>query len=75
MKKFLFKLFIILLILLVLAAAFVFLIGYGYYSNVLHEKSLTQRVDSVTNKEHYVGYDNLSKKFGTANGKFSDSIQ
>ncbi len=63
MKKFLFKLFIILIIFLIIAIAFLFLVGYGYYSNALHEKSLTQRVDSVTNKEHFIKYDNLSKNY------------
>ena len=63
MKKFLFKLFIIILVLLILVAAFLFLIGYGYYSNALHEKSLTQCVESITNKKHFVKYDELSKTY------------
>ena len=63
MKKFLFKLFIIILVLLILSAAFVFLIGYGYYSNTLHKKSLTQCVEAITSKEHFVKYEELSKKY------------
>lgn len=66
MKKFLFKLFIIILVLLILAVAFLFLIGYGYYSSTLHEKSLTQCVDTITSKEHFVKYDNLSKEYVNA---------
>ena len=66
MKKFLLKLFIIILVLLILVVAFLFLIGYGYYSNTLHEKSLTQCVEAITSKEHFVKYDNLSKEYVNA---------
>ncbi len=63
MKKLLLKLFIILLILLLLAATFIFLIGYGYYANTLHEKSLTERVEEVTSKEHFVPFDQLPENY------------
>lgn len=57
------KLLLILFILGLLAATFVFLIGYGYYSNTLHEKSLTERVETITSKEHYVSFDELPKNY------------
>lgn len=63
MKKFLIKLFIFIFILLVIAVSIALLIGYGYYSNALHKKSLTQCVESVTNKEHFIKYDDLSKNY------------
>ncbi len=63
MKKFLLKLLIIFIILLIIAASFVFIIGYGYYSNTLHESSLTERVEKVTNKEHFVKFEDLSDNY------------
>ena len=57
------KLFIFVLILLLLAATFIFLIGYIYYSNTLHEKSLTERVEEVTSKEHFVSFDQLPENY------------
>lgn len=61
--KFIRKLFVFLIILLTLACSFLFLIGYGYYSNTLHEKSLTGRVEEVTKKEHYTSFENLPKNY------------
>ena len=63
MKKFIFKLFITLLILILLVGTFIFLIGYGYYSNTLHEKSLTERVDEIINDEHFVPFSKLSEDY------------
>ena len=63
MKKFLLKLFITILILILLATTFVFLIGYGYYSNTLNEKSLTERVNEITNDDHFVPFTELSKNY------------
>lgn len=57
------KILLILVILIVLAGSFIFLIGYGYYSNTLHEKSLTERVESYTSMENYVTYEQLSKDY------------
>lgn len=57
------KILLIIFVLLLLAAIFVFLIGYGYYSNTLHEKSLTECVDAVTNKEHYMSFDQLPENY------------
>lgn len=61
--KILKKILIILFILILLAGTFAFLIGYGYYSNTLHEKSLTERVEKVTSKEHYLSFDELPKNY------------
>ena len=57
------KILLILLILIILAGSFIFLIGYGYYSNTLHEKSLTERVESYTSMENYVTYEQLPKDY------------
>lgn len=63
MKNFLIRLFIFILIILIIAISIALLIGYGYYSNALHKKSLTECVESVTKKEHYIQYDELSKNY------------
>ena len=57
MKKFILKILFLLIVLLIISSSFVFLIGYGYYSNTLHEKSLTQCVESITSKEHFVKFE------------------
>lgn len=57
------KLLLILFILVLLAGTFAFLIGFGYYSNTLHEKSLTERVQEITSKEHYVSFDELPENY------------
>lgn len=61
--KILKKLFIFVLILLLLAATFIFLIGYGYYSKTLHEKSLTECVEEVTSQEHFVSFEQLPENY------------
>lgn len=61
--KILKKILLILFILILLAGTFAFLVGYGYYSNTLHEKSLTERVEEVTSKEHYLSFDELPKNY------------
>lgn len=63
MKKIIRKILIVILILILLVATFAFLIGFGYYSNTLKEKSLTERVDEVINKEHFTSYEDLSKDY------------
>lgn len=63
MKKFILKLLFFLLIFILLATTFVFLIGYGYYSNTLNEKSLTERVSEITNDEHFVAFSELSEDY------------
>lgn len=61
--KFIRKLIVFLIIILTLACSFLFLIGYGYYSNTLHEKNLTERVEEITKKEHYTSFENLPKNY------------
>ena len=61
--KILKKLLILLLILLLLLGTFIFLIGFGYYSKTLNEKSLTSRVEEVTSKEHFVPFEQLPKNY------------
>ncbi len=63
MKKLFLKLLIILFVLLSLGTIFTFLIGYGYYSNTLHEKPLTQCVEEVIKKEHFVSFDQLPENY------------
>lgn len=61
--KLLRKLFFSLFIILILVGTFVFLIGFGYYTNTLHKKSLVERVEQITSKENYVPYSELSKNY------------
>ena len=61
--KFIRKLIVFLIIILTLACSFLFLIGYGYYSNTLNEKPLTERVEEITKKEHYTSFENLPKNY------------
>lgn len=39
------------------------MIGFGYYSNSLKEKSLVERVEEITTKEDYTPFDQLSKNY------------
>lgn len=64
--KLLKKLLIIILILLIIGASFLFLIGYGYYSNALKEKPLLSRVEEITEKENYTPFDELPKDYVNA---------
>ena len=57
------KIIIILLILLLILFSILFFIGYGYYSNILKEKPLIDRINEVTSKENYVKFDDLSKNY------------
>ena len=57
------RLLLLLFILLIIAGSFLFLIGYGYYSDALHSKSLTERVDEITGKEHYLSFEQLPKNY------------
>lgn len=60
------KILIILLILFVVGLSLVFMIGFGYYSNTLKEKSLVERVEEITTKEDYTPFDQLSKNYVNA---------
>lgn len=66
MKKFILKFLLFVFILILLAGSFTFLVGYGYYSNTLHEKSLTERVESITSKEHFTAFNELPKNYVNA---------
>ena len=57
------RILLILFILILLAGTFLFLIGYGYYSNALQKKSLTECVEAVTSKEHYVPFEELPEVY------------
>ena len=57
------KLLIILFIILVLIASFGFIIGFGYYSDTLKEKSLITRVEKITSQEHYTSFDQLPQNY------------
>lgn len=63
MKKLLKKLLILLLLLLIVSASILFIIGFGYYSNTLKEKSLITRVEEVTSKEHYTSFEELPENY------------
>jgi membrane peptidoglycan carboxypeptidase len=60
------KILIILLILFVIGLSLVFMIGFGYYSNSLKEKSLVERIEEITTKEDYTPFDQLSKNYVNA---------
>lgn len=42
------------------------MVGFGYYSNTLKEKSLVERVEEITTKEDYTPFDQLSKNYVNA---------
>ena len=58
--KFIKKIFKFLLLLLILLTLFVFLVGSDYYDKTLQEKSLTERVEAITNKKNYTSFSELS---------------
>lgn len=39
------------------------MVGFGYYSNTLKEKSLAERIEEITTKEDYTPFDQLSKNY------------
>lgn len=57
------RIIIVLSILILVFFSILFFIGYGYYSNALKEKSLTERVNEITSKENYVKFDDLNKNY------------
>lgn len=60
------KILIIILILFVVGLSILFMVGFGYYSNTLKEKSLVERVEEITTKEDYTPFDQLSKNYVNA---------
>lgn len=59
LKKTLLIVFIIFLVLL----SILFFIGFGYYSKVLKEKPLVDRITEITSKENFVKFDDLNKNY------------
>ncbi len=57
------KILIVLLILFVIALSLIFMIGFGYYSNALKEKSLMARVEDITSQENYTSFEELSENY------------
>ncbi len=63
MKKFLLKVFFIMLFIIIIFFSIGALIGYSTYSKALKEKPLLERVEEVTSKEHYTPYSELPKVY------------
>lgn len=61
-RRILLVIFIILLVLF----SILFFIGFGYYSNVLKEKPLVDRITEITSKEHFVKIDDMTKDYVNA---------
>lgn len=57
------KIIIVLLILILVFCSILFFIGYGYYSNVLKEKPLIDRINEITSNENFVKFDELNKDY------------
>ena len=57
------KVLIILLIIFLVLLSILFFIGFGYYSKVLKEKPLVDRINEITSKEHFVKFDDMNKNF------------
>lgn len=57
------KVLIILLIIFLVLLSILFFIGFGYYSKVLKEKPLVDRINEITSKEHFVKFDDINKNF------------
>jgi len=57
------KIILVILILLLVFFSILFFIGYGYYSNVLKEKPLVDRINEITSKEHFVKFDDLNQNY------------
>ena len=54
---------IILLIIFLVVLSILFFVGYGSYSKVLKEKPLVDRISEITNKEHFVKFDDMNKNY------------
>lgn len=57
------KILLFLLIAVIVAISIVFTVGFGYYSNVLKEKPLLERISEVTSKENFVKFDDLPDNY------------
>ena len=63
MKRIFRKILLIFILLLIVAFSILFMIGFSTYSKALKEQPLFDRISEVTNKEHFVKYNDLSKNF------------
>ena len=54
---------IILLIIFLVVLSILFFVGYGSYLKVLKEKPLVDRIYEITNKEHFVKFDDMNKNY------------
>ena len=64
--KFFWKILIILLVLVIILFSIFFLIGYTTYSKALDEKPLVERVEEVTDMEHFVRFNDMSDYYRNA---------
>ena len=64
--KLFWKILIILLVLVIILFSIFFLIGFTTYSKALDEKPLVERVDEVTNMEHFVKFNDMSDYYRNA---------
>ena len=64
--KFFWKILIILLVLVIVLFSIFFLIGYTTYSKALDEKPLVERVEEVTDMEHFVKFNDMSDYYRNA---------
>lgn len=60
------KILIILLVLVIILFSIFFLIGYTTYSKALDEKPLVERVEEVTDMEHFVKFNDMSDYYRNA---------
>lgn len=61
--KLLKKILILVFILLMIAGSIILIIGYSYYSKAIKTMPLINRVEEITNKEHYTPFDKLSENY------------
>ena len=64
--KLFWKILIILLVLVIILFSIFFLIGYTTYSKALDKKALVERVEEVTNTEHFVKFNDMSDYYRNA---------
>ena len=57
------RILLILFIIILVVLSILFFIGFGYYSNVLKEKPLIDRISEITSKDNFVKYDDLNKNY------------
>ena len=63
MKKFFIKFFLFIILLIIVACSILFMIGFTTYSKALKEKPLLNRVSEITENEHFIKYNDLSKDY------------